>query len=145
MAVSNAWIDALLDLFFTNSAWANVGDASGLQGSATAGNFWIALHSSDPGVSGNQSTNEISYGGYARQAIARSGSGWTRTGQSVSPVATVAFPQATSGTATAAYASIGSDSTGTGHLWWSMPLTPNISIAAGVIPECTTASTNSIS
>lgn len=145
MAMTNVLIDALLDLFFTNANAANIGDATGLRGSSTAGVFYIALHTSDPGVSGSQNTNEVSYGAYARVSVARSGSGWVRTGNSVSPNATIQFPQCTSGSATATYASIGSDSTGAGHLFWTMALTPSIAISTGVVPECTTASTNTLS
>lgn len=144
MAMTNAMIDAILDLFFKNSAFSNVGDSSGLQPSGSAGNFWISLHTSDPGVSGSQSTNETSYGAYARVSVARSGAGWVRTGQSISPAATITFPQCTSGTATITHAGLGSDSTGAGHLFWSGAVSPNISVATGVIPELTTASTLSL-
>ena len=75
MSMSNASETNLLLLLFNNTDWANVGDAGGLQNSATAGSFYVALHSSDPGDAGDQSTNEISYTGYARVAVARSGAG----------------------------------------------------------------------
>ena len=52
MSMSNVAEAALLDLLFLNTDWANVGDASGLQNSATAGSFYIALHTSDPGEAG---------------------------------------------------------------------------------------------
>lgn len=50
----------LLNLF-NNTTWANVGDATGIVGSGTAGSLYLSLHTSDPGESGDQSTNEISY------------------------------------------------------------------------------------
>lgn len=53
--------DALLQLILRNSAWANIGDSSGLQPSATAGSLYLSLHTASPGEGGNQSTNEISY------------------------------------------------------------------------------------
>ena len=52
--MSNAAEQALLDLLFLNTDWANVGDAAGLQNSATAGSFYIALHTADPGEAGSQ-------------------------------------------------------------------------------------------
>lgn len=60
--MTTAAANAFLELLFKNTDWANVGDASGLQNSATAGNFYLSLHTSDPGEGGNQSSNEISYG-----------------------------------------------------------------------------------
>ena len=44
MSMTNAAEQALLDLIFTNVDWANIGDAGGLQNSATAGRFYISLH-----------------------------------------------------------------------------------------------------
>lgn len=45
MSMSNASETALLNLLFNNVDWANIGDASGLQNSATAGSFYVRLHS----------------------------------------------------------------------------------------------------
>lgn len=39
------------------------------------GTLYVALHTADPGSGGGQTTNEITYTGYARVAIVRSGSG----------------------------------------------------------------------
>lgn len=141
MPLSNAFIQGILDLLFNNSAMADIGDVAGLQPSATTGNFWVALHSADPGAGGSQSTSEVSYTGYARVAVVRTSSGWVRTGNTYDPAATIVFGACTAGSATAAYASIGSASSGAGNLWWSGPITPNITIAAGVTPELTTGST----
>jgi hypothetical protein len=51
----------LLELLFTNLDWALIGDAAGLQNSATAGNLYLSLHTSSPGTGGSQTTNEIAY------------------------------------------------------------------------------------
>ena len=59
--MTTAAANAFLELLFKNTDWAAVGDASGLQNSATAGSFYLSLHTSSPGEGGNQSTNEISY------------------------------------------------------------------------------------
>ena len=56
MSMSNTSEAALLDLLFLNIDWANVGDAAGLQNSAVAGNFYLALHTADPGEAGTQAT-----------------------------------------------------------------------------------------
>jgi hypothetical protein len=134
MSMSNAAEQALLDLLFLNQDWANIGDAGGLQNSATAGSFYISLHSSDPDESGNQETNELSYTGYARVAVARSGSGWSRSGSTISNVSAVQFEECTSGSGTATHFSIGTLSTGTGQIILSGALTASRSISAGITP-----------
>jgi hypothetical protein len=58
MSMTNAAEANLLNLLFLNIDWANIGDAAGLQNSAAAGNFYISLHTADPGESGTQSTSE---------------------------------------------------------------------------------------
>jgi hypothetical protein len=133
--MTNAAEAALLDLLFLNTDWANIGDAAGLQNSATAGSFHISLHSADPGEAGNQSTNEISYTGYARVGVARTAGGWTRTTSTVANTALVQFPQATGGTATATHFGIGTDSTGAGNLLLKGALNSSLSISNGIQPQ----------
>jgi hypothetical protein len=133
--MTNAAEAALLDLLFLNTDWANIGDAAGLQNSATAGSFHISLHSADPGEAGNQSTNEISYTGYARVGVARTAGGWTRTTSTIANTALVQFPQATGGTATATHFGIGTDSTGAGNLLLKGALNSSLSISNGIQPQ----------
>jgi hypothetical protein len=135
MSMTNAAEANLLNLLFLNLDWANIGDASGLQNSATAGSFYVSLHSSDPGEAGNQSSNEISYTGYARVAVARSGSGWTLSTSTISNTALVQFGQCTGGTATATHFGIGTDSTSTGNLIFKGALTASLSISNGIQPQ----------
>lgn len=135
MSMTNTAEANLLNLLFLNLDWANIGDASGLQNSATAGSFYVSLHSSDPGESGTQSTNEISYTGYARVAVARSGSGWTLSTSTISNTALVQFGQCTGGTATATHFGIGTDSTSTGNLIFKGALTSSLSISNGIQPQ----------
>lgn len=135
MSMSNAAEAAFLDLLFLNVDWANVGDAGGLQNSATAGSFYIALHTADPGEAGDQTTSEIAYTSYARVAVARSGSGFTRSVSSISNAALVQFPQATGGSGTATYFSIGTDSTGTGQIVASGALAASLAVSNGIQPQ----------
>ena len=60
-AMTTAAANAFLLLFFNNTDWAVVGDAAGIQNSATAGSLYLSLHTASPAEAGNQSTNEISY------------------------------------------------------------------------------------
>ena len=135
MSMTNAAEQALLDLLFLNVDWANVGDAAGLQNSATAGSFFISLHSADPGEAGNQSTNEISYTGYARVGVNRTAGGWTRTVSTIANTALVQFGQCTGGTATATFFGIGTDSTGAGNLLLKGALNASLSISNGIQPQ----------
>ena len=139
MSKSNAFENALLLLAFNNTNIANVGDATGLRGSTTAGSLYLSLHTADPGEAGSQTTSEAAYTSYARVAVARSGAGFTVTGNSVSPAATVSFPAGTGGTGTATHFGIGTDSSGAGTLLYSGTLTPNIVMGNGITPQLTTA------
>jgi hypothetical protein len=135
MSLSNASETELLSLLFNNDAFANVGDASGLQPSATAGSYYIALHTSDPGEAGNQSTNEIAYTSYARVAVARSAGGWTVSGDSVQNTALIQFPQCTGGSGTASHFSIGLASSGAGVILMSGALNSSLAISNGITPQ----------
>lgn len=134
MSMSNAAEQALLDLLFLNTDWANVGDASGLQNSATAGSFYIALHTADPGEAGAQNTTEATYTGYARVAVARSAGGWTRTLSTVANTASVQFGECTAGSDTITYFSIGVASSGAGQIILSGALAASRSVSAGITP-----------
>jgi hypothetical protein len=141
MSKSNACETGLLELIFKNTNFALVGDATGLRGSSTAGSLYVSLHTADPGEAGDQTTNEIAYTSYARVAVARSGSGFVVTGNSVSPAATVTFPAGTGGSGTATHFGIGTASSGAGVLLYKGTVTPNITCGNGITPSLTTAST----
>jgi hypothetical protein len=70
----------ILALIFQATAWSQYADSVG---SETA--IAVALHLSDPLDSGNMSTFEASFGGYARQSVVRSPAGWTLLGSNISP------------------------------------------------------------
>ena len=135
MSMTNAAEQALLDLIFTNTDWANIGDAGGLQNSAAAGSFYIALHSADPGEAGDQTTSEISYTGYAREAVSR-GAGFTVTVDTVSNAAIVQFGECTAGSAIASHFSVGTGLSGAGSIIYRGALSATRSISAGITPVC---------
>lgn len=139
MSKSNACENSLLLLIFNNTDFALIGDAAGLQNSATAGNLYFSLHTADPGEAGDQTTSEITYTSYARVAVARSGAGFTVTANSVSPAATVSFPAGTGGSGTATHFGVGTASSGAGVLLYSGTITPNIVTGNGITPQLTTA------
>lgn len=137
MSKSNAWETALLSLLFENSNVANVGDATGLRGSSTAGSLYFSLHTADPGEAGSQTTNEIAYTSYARVAVARSAAGWTVTNNAVAVDADVTFPAGTGGSGTATHWGLGTDSSGAGTLLYKGAISPNIVCGSGVTPKLT--------
>lgn len=134
MSMSNAAETVLLEHYFQNTAHANVGNAGGLQPSGAAGNFYIALHTADPGEAGNQSTSECGYTSYARVAVVRSGAGWTVATDAVTNAAIVQFPQCTGGTETATYFSIGLEISGATVILLSGELTDALAISNGIQP-----------
>jgi hypothetical protein len=140
MSKTNTWENALLELVFKNTNAANIGDATGLRGSSTAGSFYVSLHTGDPGEAGDQTTSETAYTSYARVAVARSGSGFTVTGNSVSPAANVDFPECTGSTSTITHFGIGTASSGAGVLLYKGAVSPSISVSTGVTPRLTTSS-----
>ena len=134
MSMSNASETNFLKLLFNNADWANVGDAAGLQNSATAGSFYVALHTADPGDAGTQSTSEASYTGYARVAVARTAGGWTVSGNQVSNTATVQFGECTAGSAVVTHFSVGLLSAGAGDILYSGALDATRSVSSGITP-----------
>lgn len=145
MSLTNAAETAILQLLFENTNWANIGDATGLRGSSTAGSWYVSLHTADPGETGDQTTNEISYTGYARVAVARSAAGWTVSGGSVTPDANIDFGAMTAGAGgTVTNFGIGTDASGAGNLIFKGTVTPNIVVTTGVTPRLTTATAVSV-
>lgn len=135
MSMSNTFETSLLNHIFNNSAIANVGDAGGLQPSATAGSLYVSLHSADPGEAGDQTTNEVAYTNYARVAVARSAGGWTVSGNTSSNTALIQFPQCGASGATATYVGIGTASAGAGVLMYSGALSSSLTIANLITPQ----------
>lgn len=138
MSASNATETALLLLLFNNTDFANVGDAAGLQNSATAGSFFVALHTADPGEAGDQTTNEATYTGYARVAVARSGAGWTVSGSAPAQAANagvVTFGLDTVGSESITYFSVGLVSAGASVIVSSGVLTAPLAVSPGITPS----------
>lgn len=136
MSKGNTFENDWLKLIFNATAIANIADNAS---SSPLTNLYVSLHTSDPGEAGDQTTNETSYTSYARVAVARSGSGWTVTNNSVSPAAEISFPACTGGTATITHFAVGTASSSTGKLLYSGTVTPNISVSSGVTPKLTTS------
>jgi len=136
MSKGNTFENDLLKLIFNATAIANMADNAA---SSPLTNLYVSLHTADPGEAGDQTTSETSYTSYARVAVARTSGGFTVTNNSVSPAANIDFPTCTGGSATITHFGIGTASSGAGKLLYSGAVTPNLSVANGVIPRLTTA------
>ena len=139
MGKGNVLSNGLLNLIFQGTTLANIAENAS---SSPLTTLYVALHTADPTASGNQSSNECTYTGYARVGIVRTSSGWTTaSGESVSPQAAITFPPGTGGSGTATFFSIGSASSGAGEILYSGPITPSIVTGNGVTPQLTTGTT----
>ncbi len=137
MSKGDTFENDILKLIFNATA---IADLAQDDGSSPATTLTVALHTADPGETGDQTTNETAYTGYARVAVARTTGGWTVTNNSVSPVANIDFGECTASPGGA----ITHFSVGTGvsnKLLYKGPVSPNITMAVGVIPRLKTTST----
>jgi len=135
MSKGNTFENDLLLLLFNNTNIANVGDATGVRGSSTAGSLYVSLHTGDPGEAGDQTTSEATYTSYARVAVARSGAGWTVSGNAVTNAAEIAFPAATGGSNTITHFAIGTSSSGAGKILYKGALSASVAVSSGITPK----------
>jgi len=133
MSATNVFETDILELIFNNTAIANVGDTTGIQGSSTAGNVYVALFETDPGETGS-TTDECDYTGYSRVAVARTSGGWTITGNTADNTAAITFGECTTGDNTATHFGIMKADAGSDMLFYGA-LNSSLNITNGVIPE----------
>lgn len=138
MSKGNTFENDLLKLIFNGTAITGLADNAA---SSPVTNLYVSLHTADPGEAGNQTTSEAAYTSYARVAVARSGSGWTVTNNSVSPAEAISFPKCTGGTSTVTHFAIGTAATGAGKILYKGAVSPSIAVATNVTPQLDTAST----
>ncbi|TQE99430.1 MAG: hypothetical protein FKY71_08650 [Spiribacter salinus] len=117
MTTSNYLGSALHELILNGVAFAEIADNAA---TSPATEYYLALHSADPGAAGTQDTSEATYPGYARISIARDGTRWTVTDRVAALVGDSQFPEATSTVSeTLTHFSIGRDATGAGEILYS--------------------------
>ncbi|NIT14191.1 MAG: hypothetical protein GTN99_08135 [Candidatus Dadabacteria bacterium] len=138
MSKGNTFENDLIGLIFNGTAIANIADNAS---TSPLTDLYLSLHTGDPGEAGDQTTSEAAYTSYARQAVARTSSGFTVSGNQVTLTADVDFPEATGGTETITHFAIGTAASGAGKVLYSGTVTPNVSVVTGVIPRLTTGTT----
>ena len=134
MSASDAFESDILKMVFNNTSIANIGDVTGVVGSTGVGSLFIGLHTADPLDAGNQSTNEATYTGYARVAVARTGAAWSVTGTSptqVANLAAVTFAPCTAGSNTITHFSVGYQTSGANKIVVSGALTNSLAVSNG--------------
>ena len=127
---------AILQLIFQNANLAAIGDATGLRGSSTAGNFFISLYTAAP--SDSAQGTECTYTGYARKDILRASGagGWTVSNNNAYNTSAITFAQCTVGSNTACAFSINKgDTEGTDDAIYWGDLSANLAISPGITPE----------
>jgi nucleoside phosphorylase len=123
-------------LLFQNTAWANTGNAGGIQPSTVAGSFFVGLSTGTLAAGSTQTTTQAAYTSYTRVAVARSSAGWTSSTNQVSNAAAVTFPACTGGSETETDFTVGLI-TGTGagdNLYWGA-LTASLAVSNGITPS----------
>lgn len=144
MSKTNGFSKSLLDLIFRGTA---IADLAENDTTTPATVLHVSLHTSSPGETGDQTTNEVAlaaYGEYLRVAVDRTGTGWaaatTADPAVTNPAANIDFAEMSTGTgATITHFGIGTAASGVGVLLYHGTVTPNIAVAAGVTPRLTTA------
>jgi len=137
-AIGNTAESDLLTLLFQNTNWANLGDATGLRGSTTAGSFFIGLSTGTLSGTSTQTTTEAAYTSYARVTVARSSGGWTISSSAPTlskNAAAVTFPACTGSSETETYAVIGRDSSGAGEVIFWGALSSSLAVSSGITPS----------
>jgi len=132
MSKSNAFEQSLLALVFNATAIADIAENDT---SSPATQFWLALHTADPGEAGTQATSEANYTSYARVAVVRTTSGWTVSGGVAVNFALVQFPQCTGGSSVVTHVSVGMLASGAGLILYSGPLSASLSVTNGIQPQ----------
>lgn len=104
---------------------------------AANADFYVRLHSSDPGEAGTAVTNEVSYTSYDGVTVSRT-TGFSVSGNTASNAALVQFPTCTGGSATATHFSICTTQNGAGQIIVSGALTSSLAISNGIQPQFNT-------
>ncbi len=133
MPKSTATCNSILALIFNATAWADIAENDS---SSPNTNLYLSLHTADPGVGNNQTTNETSYTNYARVAVARTTSGWeVPASGSTSNDALVQFAQCGVTGATITHVAIGTASSGAGTVLYAGALNSSLAVANLIQPQ----------
>ena len=133
MPKSTSTCNAIVNLMYRATAWANVADNAA---SGPFTNVYVSLHTGNLTAGTNQQTdNETAFTNYARQAVARS-TGWdAASGGATANAATISFPQCGASGATLTHVATGSALTSTGTVWHYGALNASLAVSSGITPQ----------
>lgn len=133
MPKSTATCNAILALIFNATAWPDLAENDG---SSPLTSLYVSLHTANPGVGNNQTTNEAAYTNYARIAVARTTSGWdVPSGGATQNAALIQFAECGVTGATITHVAIGTASSGAGTVLYAGALSASLAVAAGIQPQ----------
>lgn len=123
MGATNSFESEVLRHILLNEPITNLGDAGGVLPSVVAGNVYVCLLTQAPGEPGDI-TNEAAYGGYARVAVPRGGTGWSEANGQARNFADINFPECTGGSETETHFGICKTLTGDDMIYHGMLPSP---------------------
>lgn len=133
MPKSTLTCNSILALIFNATTWADIAENDT---SAPATNLYVSLHTADPGVGNNQTTNETAYTNYARVAVARTTGGWDAPASAATAnAALVQFAQCGVTGATLTHVAIGTAASGAGTVLYAGALSSSLAVANGIQPQ----------
>lgn len=133
MPKSTSLCNSLLALLYNATAIADVAENDS---SSPMTSIHMSLHTATLNAAATQTTSETSYTNYARQAVARTTSGWSApSGGATSNAAAIEFPQCGVTGATITSAATGKDLSGGGIIWHSGDLNASIAVSNQIQPR----------
>lgn len=133
MPKSTDTCNKILALIFNATAWPDIAENDS---SSPATNLYLSLHTADPGVGNNQTTNETSFTNYARIPVERTTSGWNvPSGGATANAALAQFAQCGASGATVSHVAIGTASSGAGTVLYAGELSSPLAVANGIQPQ----------
>ena len=96
---------------------------------------YVSLHTATPGAGGDQTTNEATFGSYARVAVTAATGFSAASAGSTANTGLIQFPECSSGSNTVTFVAIGTASSGAGQLLYFGALTSSRDISTGIQAE----------
>jgi hypothetical protein len=93
---------------------------------------YVSLHTATPGAGGSQTTNEATFGSYARVAVTAATGFTAAAAGATSNTGLIQFPECSSGSNTVTFVAIGTASSGAGQLIYFGALTSSRDISTGI-------------
>lgn len=133
MPKSTSTCNNVLALIFNATTWNLIAENDT---TSPATDLYLSLHTADPGVGNNQTTNETAYTNYARIAVARTTGGWDApSGGATANAALAQFAQCGVTGATLTHVAIGTASSGAGTVLYAGALSSSLAVANGIQPQ----------